>query len=224
VLSHGVEASVTELVRESNDAGYGDAWRWSATLIGGRIFERQQEAQPSAAVAAADRLPGAASVLVAEEVRWLDVGLADELSAARSRSRSVELAARELGPLVATWLDLARGGGANLWGKSRQQARPTSGGVDPGVDKAELEAAIDRMLADLGEMPGVDRPSKRALWVTALINPCNADRHSWPVLDVRSAVLTAKTPLERLSVAKTGMVDSIYKLKGGNWPMNTYYW
>ncbi|EOD05626.1 hypothetical protein EMIHUDRAFT_220074 [Emiliania huxleyi CCMP1516] len=52
---------------------------------------------------------------------------------------------------------------------------------------------------DLGEMPPADRPSERALWVAALLNP-------------------------GLSVAKTGMVDSMYKLKGGSWPMNTYYW
>ena len=66
--------------------------------------------------------------------------------------------------------------------------------------------------------------SRAALWVAALINPCETNREAWPVLDIRSAVLTAKTPMERLSVAKTGLIDSIYKLKGGNWPMNTYYW
>ena len=43
-------------------------------------------------------------------------------------------------------------------------------------------------------------------------------------LSLATAVLTATTPLERLSVAKTGLVDSIYKLKGGMWPMDTYYW
>ncbi|EOD16437.1 hypothetical protein EMIHUDRAFT_256189 [Emiliania huxleyi CCMP1516] len=50
---------------------------------------------------------------------------------------------------------------------------------------------------DLGEMPPADRPSERALWVAALLNPCGADRQAWPVLDIRPAVLTATTPMER---------------------------
>ena len=42
-------------------------------------------------------------------MRWLDLGLADELSSARCPpSRAVELAARELAPLVEQWLELAR--------------------------------------------------------------------------------------------------------------------
>ena len=50
---------------------------------------------------------------------------------------------------------------------------------------------------DLGEMPPADRPSERALWVAALLNPCGADRQAWPVLGIRPAVLTATTPMER---------------------------
>ena len=92
------------------------------------------------------------------------------------------------------------------------------------MSRPDRAAALERMLKDLGEMPPAGRPSERALWVAALLNPCGADRQAWPVLDIRSAVLTATTPMERLSVAKTGMVDSMYKLKGGSWPMNTYYW
>mgnify|MGYP004400043611 FL=1 len=44
------------------------------------------------------------------------------------------------------------------------------------------------------------------------------------MLDIRAEVLTATTPMERLAAAKMGLVDSIYKLKGGNWPMSTYFW
>lgn len=213
VLSYGVEAIVTDLKREFCDTGYGDACRYSATLIGGRIFALTHE-QTGAA-------PG--DVFLAPEARWIDLGLADQLSAARSPSRSVDLCARELGPLVETWLELARGGGSTLWGRPRAQAKLMSGGVDP-ADASRLQNATDRMLADLGPMPGLDRPSERALWAAALINPCGADRYAWPVLDIRAAILTARTPMERLSAAKTGLIDSMYKLKGGNWPMNTYYW
>ena len=213
VFSHGVEVRAVNISREFTDSGYGDASRWSATLVGGRVFEFQEPLLSSAT-------PGQT---FQSDVRWVDLGLSDQLSAARSPSRTVELAARELGSLVKIWLELVRGGGSTLWGKSRREAAPSSGGVDP-LDAARRESVVSRMLADLGEMPGVDQPSERALWVAALINPCGADGGAWPVLDIRLAVLTASTPLERLSVAKTGMVDSIYKLKGGFWPMNTYYW
>ena len=151
-------------------------------------------------------------------MRWLDLGLADELSSARCPpSRAVELAARELAPLVEQWLELARGGGSTLWGKPR--AARAGGGGDGGA-----EAAVGRMLASLGPMPAAERPSERAIWVAALICPCGTDRASWPVLDIRPEVLAATTPMERLAAAKMGLVDSIYKLKGGNWPMSTYFW
>ena len=96
MLSHGVEAHVTNLVREFGDSGYGDASRWSATLRGGRVFERQGEQ------------PKPSSAVTSSEVRWLDLGLSDELSARRSPSRAVELASRELGSLVGAWLERAR--------------------------------------------------------------------------------------------------------------------
>ena len=37
-------------------------------------------------------------------------------------------------------------------------------------------------------------------------------------------VLLATTPLARVSAAKLGLIDSIYRLKGGDWPMASYYW
>ena len=90
-------------------------------------------------------------------MRWLDLGLADELSSARCPpSRAVELAARELAPLVEQWLELARGGGSTLWGKPR--AASAGGGGDGGA-----EAAVGRMLASLGPMPPPERPSERAI-------------------------------------------------------------
>ena len=213
MLGFGVEAIVEDLAPEFADSGFGDAQLWSATVVGGRIFECEagQTFDP-AAHAHGDELA----------IKWIDLGLSDSLSAARSRSRSVELAARELDPIANQWLDLARGGGANLWGTDRTEASPSSGGL--ARPPADTSRAVDRMLASLGPMPGPASPSERALWVAALINPCGADRDAWPVLDVREAVLTATTPLERLSVAKTGLVDSIYKLKGGHWPMKAYYW
>ena len=40
VLTHGVRARVTGLRREFSDSGYGEACRWSCTLVGGQVFER----------------------------------------------------------------------------------------------------------------------------------------------------------------------------------------
>lgn len=213
-MSHGVEARVTDLKQEYTDHGYGEPTRWSATLVGGRIFERQRQQQQLAMAAdTANNFSGVFSF--EEEVRWIDLGLSDALAAARSPSRSVALAAAELTPLVREWIELASGGGETLWGRER--------GGDP-VTRRDLKAAVGRMLGALGEIPGVERPSERALWVAALINPCGADAAAWPVLDIRPAVLRATTPLERLGAAKTGLIDSIYKLKGGKWPMGSYYW
>ena len=68
------------------------------------------------------------------------------------------------------------------------------------------------------------RPDGRDTGASAARPGAGADSAAWPVLDIRPAVLTAPTPLERLSAAKMGLVDSIYKLKGGKWPMATYFW
>ena len=157
VLSHGVQAHVTELQRECSDSGYGDAYRWSATLVGGRVFERQVPAEvPDGRV-------------FSGEVRWLDLGLSDTLaSARRPPSRTVELAARELAPLVEQWLELARGGGSTLWGKPRAKAASGQG------DAEQAEAVVGRMLTSLGPMPGAEVPSERAIWVAALICPFGA--------------------------------------------------
>ena len=197
-LSHGVEARVASL---DDDA---------AMLIGMRVFERVDvEALAEAGISA--YLTGD---VFSADVRWVDIGLSDELSAARSPSRAVTLASRELGALVERWLSLTAGsGGTDLGGRSQQ---------GEGSD-AEPESVVAHLLADLGELPSADCPSQRALWVVALINPFGrlCPDGTWPAMDVRKAILTAATPLERLSVAKTAMIDSLYKIKGGEWPMNT---
>jgi len=190
MLSHGVEAHVADI---STDG--------IATLVGGRVFEREGAAP---CCSSHGRVLGHEDAVVdapecfTSRVRWLDLGLSDELQAARSPSRAVSLVARELGPLVERWFELL--------------ARKYDDG----------DSAAARARAMLGDMPGIDRPSERALWVAALINPCGFGAPD--TLRIRAAVLTSQTPLQRLAVAKTGLVDSLYKLKGGMWPMNTYYW
>ena len=180
----GVEAT---LIRDTN------------TLVGGRCFTLTESESVSV------------GTCVHTSVRWLDLALADEMSASETPSRAVELTARELGPLVNRWLHL--------------------------LASHEGGRGIKKELVALGALPGIDRPSERALWCAALLNPygCRYDARSdgcdvdgcgslWPALEIRDTVLTAPTAVARLSAAKTGLVDSIYKLKGGEWPMNTYYW
>ena len=128
----------------------------------------------------------------------------------------VELTAKELGPLVDRW----------TWLLQEQASK-----ADAGEDGKKMLVALEKELAALGEFPGVDRPSERALWCAALLNPygCRYDfgegqAAAWPAMEIRSTVLSAPSAADRLAVAKTGLVDSIYKLKGGKWPMRSWYW
>ena len=52
----------------------------------------------------------------ARDVRFIDLGLSDLMSAAQSPSRVVDLASHELTLLIKQWEELARGGGVTLWG------------------------------------------------------------------------------------------------------------
>ena len=214
-LSCGVEVAITELIRETNDSGYGDPYVYSAAFIGHRIFELVHE-------------EALTQFTFARDVRFVDLGLSDLMMAAKSRSRVVDLASRELTLLIRQWEELARGGGVTLWGKPRRDtAAVTAASEDQQLADADAAAAVDAavtaLLDSLGELPDLEFPSERALWAAALITAGRAGGQP-AMAAVRPAILTAKTPLERLAVAKTGLVDAIYRMKGGNWPLDTFYW
>ena len=191
-LNRGVEATIAELTRECNDAGYGDPFVYSAVFTGERIFEL---------VKADDALP---VFKFACDVRFLDLGLSDQISAAQSPSRVVELASRELTVLVRQWEELARGGGVTLWGKPRNAASAaasapasapataaaTDGELD--ADAAAVDAAVTSLLESLGSLPGLESPSERALWVAALITAGRAGGQP-AMAAVRPSILTATT-------------------------------
>lgn len=105
----------------------------------------------------------------------------DRLALARAMAK-----ARQLPGLVSEWMELARK-------KERQ----------PGQ--------LDRLLIDLGVMPPTHLPSKRALWVGALINPLPA---LGVALEVRPALLTARTPEQRVDIAVEGIEKSIRHMRG----------
>jgi len=64
------------------------------------------------------------------------------------------------------------------------------------------------IMEDLGSIP--DEPNRRALWVAGLINPLPA---LGVALEVRPAVLTARTTSRRLILAKQGLRDSVDRMR-----------
>lgn len=212
-LSCGVEVDITELTRESNDSGYGDPYVYSAVFTGQRIFELVED-------------EALTQFTFARDVRFIDLGLSDLMSAAQSPSRVVDLASRELTLLIKQWEELARGGGVTLWGKPRRgtdAAAASDGQLADADAAAAVDAAVTALLNSLGALPDLEYPSERALWAAALITAGRAGGQP-AMVGVRPSILTAKTPLERLAVAKTGLVDAIYRMKGGKWPLDTFYW
>lgn len=69
---------------------------------------------------------------------------------------------------------------------------------------------LDGILTDLGAMPGANRPNARALWCAGLINPHPA---LGVALEVRPAVLTARSTARRLTMMRMGLEDSLDRLR-----------
>jgi len=70
---------------------------------------------------------------------------------------------------------------------------------------------IDTLLRQLGEIPPEECPSDRAFWVGALINPIPA---MGVALEIRPALLTAKTAEDRVNIALDGIWKSIRHMDG----------
>ena len=66
---------------------------------------------------------------------------------------------------------------------------------------------IDELLEDLGDIPSEDEPSERAFWVGALINPLPS---IGVAMEVRPALLAAPTAEERVEIAFSGILESIW--------------
>ena len=138
VLRHGVEATIADLTSHTDGSG-------RATLVGGRLFRTLKELPSECVLSQA--------VPRMSPVHYLDLNLQDEIEKKREpNSRTLDLCARELGPLVMRWADLVR-----LTGRERT----------PGQ--------LDDAFRALGEMPTADHPSERCeeshLCVAALFLP-----------------------------------------------------
>ena len=76
--------------------------------------------------------------------------------------------------------------------------------------RQRFDGQLDRILADLGEMPAAQRPNERCLWVAGVIN-------GLPPLglanEVRAAVLMADGAERRLDAVEMAIADSIARLE-----------
>jgi hypothetical protein len=93
--------------------------------------------------------------------------------------------ARQLDSLVQEWIPLAK-------------------------TKERIAGQVDAIIERLGQMPTAERPSDRAFWVGALINPIPA---LGVAMELRPALLLAQSPNERIDIVVAGIRSSIERLK-----------
>jgi Lon protease-like protein len=115
----------------------------------------------------------------------------DRLSVARAISKSMQLTIPNMNTednlsLVERWLVLAK-------------------------ENERESGQIDNLLQQIGEIPPSENPSERAFWVGALINPLPA---LGVALEIRPALLTARTAEERVHIASEGILRSIQHMDG----------
>ena len=70
---------------------------------------------------------------------------------------------------------------------------------------------LERVVSELGREPPAE-PNARALWVAALIN---ARPDLGVAMEIRPAVLTARSTSRRMSMAEDGLRESIARLQKG---------
>ena len=127
-----------------------------------------------------------------EEVAGYEAsGGGDRMSLARAMRKARELTSPNMrmednASLVDRWIELAR-------------------------TRERQDGQIDGILDDLGPIPESEQPSERAFWVGALINPIPA---MGVAIEVRPALLTAKTAEDRVQIAIDAIFRSIKHMEG----------
>jgi hypothetical protein len=109
-----------------------------------------------------------------------------QITVATTTTRGSEANERSLCSLIDRWINLAR-------------------------ERERSPGQIDQLLLDLGDIPPIEEPSERAFWVGALINPIPA---MGVAMEIRPALLTARTAEERTLVALDGIIRSIKHMDG----------
>ena len=114
---------------------------------------------------------------------------------------------------------------AQLFQKVTKLAKPRSiPRAAPKPCKEEQEAKsrwLEQEGLRLAEEAAGDRKGDRASDRAAV---ADEETPSCLAHEIRPAVLGAESALKRLTLAKTCIVDACYRLKGGKWPMDSYYW
>jgi len=113
-----------------------------------------------------------------------------DLESGSTEGDGAQEAAAAIPPLVEEWQAAVRNGG---W--ERQQGH------------------LAMVLEHLGPMPPCERPGSLASWTAALINPLPA---LGVAPEVRPAILSAATPLERVQIAQEGLRCSLNYLKAAH--------
>jgi hypothetical protein len=115
--------------------------------------------------------------------------------------------------LCSGWVPLAQ-----AMMKGRELKRGIDDGaslIDRWIELAEQNerqpGQIDRLVQELGEIPHSTTPSELSFWVGALINPLPA---MGVALEIRPALLMAKTANDRMEVALHGIRTSIKHMDG----------
>ncbi len=130
----------------------------------------------------------------AGRVCWLELE-GPQLDASERPTDALIARCAALEPLVDEWLGLVR---------------------YPGPERTPGQ--VDRILQQIGPMPPAELPSKRALWVAALLNPLPP---LGVALEVRPACLIARSAEQRLAQAELALRDSLerlHKQAGGSGP------
>mmetsp|Transcript_5537 Transcript_5537/g.7085 ORF Transcript_5537/g.7085 Transcript_5537/m.7085 type:complete len:341 (+) Transcript_5537:203-1225(+) len=83
--------------------------------------------------------------------------------------------------------------------------------IELAKEREHQEGQIEKLLLDLGDRPKEDEPSELAFWVGALINPLPAMGVS---MEVRPALLTAKSAGERVEIVLVAILRSIKHMDG----------
>jgi hypothetical protein len=128
-------------------------------------------------------------------VEFLDSSAQEEAEADHVRSRAIMRSKELTSPNMNTPNNLSL---VDRWIELAKENERTSG-------------QIEKLLDDLGDIPPPEQPSERAFWVGALVNPLPA---MGVALEIRPALLTAKTSEERIEVALDGILRSIKHMDG----------
>jgi len=190
-LPCGMEASVESMTQDEDGS-------WSVSLRGERIVRFMSALEESDYHKEGAEENGEASTLwFTARVSPLDLRALDVQEVQESGdgdSTMLDIASHEMEPLLECWLDLMK----------KQSVQYSL------IEKPEQ---FSQYLQRLGPVPPADEYSLRALWIASLLCPGPTSKADLSP-ELRPTMLGATTALERLIVARMGLIHSITRLRG----------